>query len=128
MNKKQYTIARLIIMVLLTISIIISISMSNYYLPIVFLFTAFVFMYYFKKQLKTKDVLADERDYKIAGDTARYSIFIYAFIATITMFVLMGISQNQGELYAVSLCLAFSVCFLLILNSFLFKFLSKKGK
>ena len=120
MNKKQYTICRLSIIILLSLSIAISISLNNYYLPIILTITAFFIMSYIKKQLKTEDVLADERDYKIAGDSARYTIYIYAFIGVIGAFVLMAISQKEGLLYILSQYLAISVCFIMILNSIIF--------
>jgi uncharacterized membrane protein len=102
--------------------------MNNYYLPIVFTLSAMAGMYYCRKQLKTKAVLADERDYQVAGNAARYSIFIYGWIGAIGTFVLMAISEKQGVLYAISQYLAFSVCFLMLLNAILFKYLSKREK
>lgn len=90
------------------------------------MFSAMAIMYYCRKQLKTEDVLADERDYKIAGDAARYSIYIFGLFGAVTTFVLMALSEKQQNLYLVSQFFAFSVCFLLLLNAFLFKFLSKR--
>jgi len=126
MTTKQYKICRLVIAVVLSASISISISIENYYLPIIFLFSSFAGMYYCRKQLKTKKVMADERDYQVAGNAARYAIFIYGILGSVSTFVLMAISQREGIIYVLSQYLAFSVCFLLVLNAFLFKYLSKK--
>ncbi len=128
MTNKQYHYCRLVIVIILSASISISITMNNYYLPIVFTLSAMAGMYYCRKQLKTKAVLADERDYQVAGNAARYSIFIYGWIGAIGTFVLMAISEKQGVLYAISQYLAFSVCFLMLLNAILFKYLSKREK
>lgn len=128
MSIKQYKIYRLIILILLSASISVSISLGNYYLPIIFVFSAMAVMYYCRKSIQTKEVMADERDYKLAGDAARYAIFIYGMIGAISTFVLMAISNKEGTIYILSQYLAYSVCFLMLLNSFLFKFLSKRQK
>lgn len=128
MTKKHYHYCRLAIIIVLSASISISITMNNYYLPIIFMLSAMASLYYCQKQLKAKSVLADERDYQIAGNAARYSIFIYGWMGAIGTFILMAISEKQGVLYLVSQYLAFSVCFLMLLNAFLFKYLSKREK
>jgi len=125
MTKKQYKICRLTIVMVLSMSISISITMNNYYLPVVFMLSAIAGMYYCRKQLKTKGVLADERDYQVAGHAARYTIYIYAWLGAVGTFVLMALSNKEGAIYALSQYLAFSVCFLMLLNAFLFKYLSK---
>jgi len=109
-------------------SISISLGLENYYLPIIFMLSGIAGMYYCRKQLKTEKVIADERDYQVAGNAARYTIFIYGWIGAIGTFVLMAISEKEGVLYTLSQYLAFSVCFLMLLNAFLFKYLSKRNK
>jgi len=128
MNLKQYNICRLSVIVVLSLSISVAITQNSYYLPIAFVLTAMAVLYYCKRQLKTDDVLADERDYKTAGDAARYAIFAYSWIGAIGTFVLMAISNKEGVLYVLSQYLAYSVCFLMLTNAALFKFLSKRGK
>jgi uncharacterized membrane protein len=108
-------------------SVSVSITMESYYLPIVFVASGMAAMYYLRKQLKITEVTADERDYKIAGDSARYTITIYGIIGTTTIFILMALSESKDDfIYALSQYLAFSVCFLLILNAIIFKYLSSK--
>jgi len=128
MTKKQYAICRLAIIVLLSFSISVSVTIENYYLPIIFLLSATAGMYYCRKQLQTTDVLADERDYQIAGMAARYTLFVYGWLGAVGTFVLMALSHKQGLAYALSQYLAFSVCFLLLVNAFLFKYLNRQGK
>lgn len=128
MTKKQYMICRLAIIVLLSFLISLSISLNNYYLPLVFTATAVAGLHYCRKQLKTGEVIADERDYQVAGKAARYAISIYSLLGVIGVFVLMAISHKNEMLYILSQYLAFSICFLMLLNAFLFKYLNKKGK
>jgi len=128
MNTKQYKICRFSIIIVLAMSISISISLENYYLPVIFMLSSMAGMYYCRKQLKTEKVMVDERDYQVAGNAARYTIFIYGWLGAIGTFVLMALSQKEGVIYALSQYLAFSVCFLMLLNAFLFKYLSKRNK
>lgn len=128
MTKKQYMICRLAIIVLLSFLISLSISLNNYYLPLVFAATAAAGLHYCRKQLKTGEIIADERDYQVAGKAARYAISIYSLLGVVGVFVLMAISHKNGMLYILSQYLAFSICFLMLLNAFLFKYLNKKGK
>ncbi|NCC71329.1 DUF2178 domain-containing protein [bacterium] len=126
MTLKKYKICRLAIIILLSMSISISITLENYYLPIILTITAAAGMYYCRKQLKTEKILIDERDYQIAGKASRYSIYIYSWIAAIGTFVLMALSEKGDFMYMLSQYLAFSVCFLMLLNAFLFKYLIRK--
>ena len=126
MTLKNYKIFRLIIIVVLSASISISITLNNYYLPIVFVISSWAAMYYCRKQLKTTDVLADERDYQIAGQASRYTIAIYGWIGAFGTFILLALSKNNPYFYDLSQYLAYSVCFIMLLNSFLFKYFSKR--
>jgi len=128
MTKKQYTAYRLIIAAVLGASISVAIVINNYYLPIVFVITAMAAMSYGKKRLPQGTVMADERDYKIAGDAARYTVFIYSWIGALTTFILMAVSGKTGVLYTLSQFFAYTVCGLMLLNASLFAYLSKRGK
>lgn len=128
MTTKQYKTCRIAIIILLSASISISLSLNNYYLPIIFMISASAGMYYCRKQYSPGKVMVDERDYQVAGRAARYSIYIYSWLGAIGTFVLMALSQREGMMYALSQYLAFSVCFLMLMNAFLFKYLIKKKK
>ena len=128
MTKKQYLACRLAIIVVLSFSISTSLSLGNYYLPLIFMLTAAAALYYCRQQLKTKDVLVDERDYQLAGRAARYAIFIYGWLGAVGTFVLMALSDKRGNLYIISQYLAFSVCFLMLANAMIFRYLNARGK
>jgi uncharacterized membrane protein len=129
MTLKQYKICRIAIVFALSMLISVSITLENYYLPIVFVITAAAAMYYCKKQLNAKEVMADERDYQIAGTASRYAISIYGWIATVGIFILMAVFPSRDSvLYIAAQCWAFSVCFLLLANAFIFRYLIKKQK
>jgi uncharacterized membrane protein len=127
MTFKQYKIYRIIVVVILGMSISLSITLENYYLPIVLVIIGMTTMYYLRKQLKTIEVMADERDYKLAGDAARYTITTYGLIGVFGIFILMALSGGKEDfIYILSQYLAFSICFLFILNVVIFRYLSQK--
>ena len=128
MSKKQYQVCRYVIVILLSALISVAITKEQYYLPIIFVLAAIAAMYYCRRSLKTTDVLADERDYFLAGKAARLSLSIYSLIGTIAIFVLMILSEQRSELFVISQYLAYSICALLLLNAFIFRYLVKKGK
>ena len=107
-------------------SISISISLENYYLPIIFVLSSLAGIYYCRKHLQVATIMVDERDYQVAGKAARYTIFTYGLLGSVSTFILMAISQKGDVLYVLSQYLAFSVCFLMLLNAFLFRYLSKR--
>jgi uncharacterized membrane protein len=127
MTFKQYNVCRIIIVVALAMSVSISITLENYYPPIILMAIAMAIIYYLRQQLKTREVMADERDYKLAGDAARHTITVYGLIGVASIFILMALAENKESLiYVLSQYLAFSICFLFLLNAFIFKFLSWK--
>lgn len=128
MSLKNYKFCRLAIIILLSASISVSITLENYWLPIIFVCTAMAGMYYCKKQLKTPNVLVDERDYQTAGKASRYAVYIFSWLGAIGTFILMALSEKNPVLYILSQYLAFSVCFLMLLNTFLFKYFNKYDK
>ncbi len=128
MSLKNYKFCRLAIIILLSASISVSITLENYWLPIIFVCTAMAGMYYCKKQLKTPNVLVDERDYQTAGKASRYAVYIFSWLGAIGTFILMALSEKNPVLYILSQYLAFSVCFLMLLNAFLFKYFNKYDK
>jgi uncharacterized membrane protein len=111
----------------LGISISLSITLENYYLPIVLVIIGMTAMYYLRKQLKMIEVMADERDYKLAGNAARHTITIYGLIGVFGIFILMALSGGKEDfIYILSQYLAFSICFLFILNVVIFRYLTQK--
>lgn len=128
MTKKQYLFCRLAVIIMLSFLISTSLSLGNYYLPLVFMLTAMAVLYYCRKQLKTKDVLVDERDYQIAGRAARYTLYIYSWLGAIGAFVLIALADKKGNFYSISRYLALSVCFLMLTNVLIFRYLSGRGK
>lgn len=109
----------------LGITISISINYKNWYLAVLCILAALVLLIALKKRVK--EVLYDERDYIIAGKAARLTISIYAMICAVLGIILYIIAKENLVLFGVSNTLLYSACFLIFLNSILFKIYEKKN-
>jgi uncharacterized membrane protein len=125
MNNKQFKIFRIILAMILAIIISQAIILENFILAIFAMIVAVVLMIFVRK--KVKDIIADERDYKIAGSAARYAITGFSAVAVGFMFFFM--SQKQNPVYeAIGSTLAYSVCGLMLTYSLIFIYLRKYAK
>ncbi|MFA5083786.1 MAG: DUF2178 domain-containing protein [Candidatus Paceibacterota bacterium] len=124
MTKKTFLIYRIVTVIILSFVVSVSISYGNWYLPVISIITAWVFLYALRSRVK--EVIADERDYRIAGKASIWAIKIYASISVIVgMFLFIAEKENE-VLYAFGSGLVYSACFLMILYSVLFKIYEKK--
>jgi len=127
MTFKQYNFYRILVVMTMAISISCAMTMENYYLPIFLMIIGMALMCYLRQRLRKTEVIADERDYKLAGDAARYTILVYGFIGAFTIFILMALSSGPDDsIYQLSHYLAFSICFLFLLNVLIFKIIALK--
>ena len=78
MTIKQYNAARVITAMCLAAVMSQAVVLKNYYLAGSAILFAMLLLIYLKKQLK--EITADERDYKIAGDAARWTLTILALL------------------------------------------------
>jgi len=125
MNIKQYRNYRIVITILLAIVISQSIILQNYIIPLLALALAMAILFYLRSRLKG-EVLVDERDYALAGKAATWSIQIFSLVAVVIMLVLYA-NRNINPLYlAIATTLAYAVCFLMIMYSVIFKYLSRE--
>lgn len=123
MDKKTYLIIRLGATIVIAAVVAIFVNAGNYIMPIVVVFTGMLFLYLAKRQVK--EVLADERDYDAAGKASRTAILVYSFIGFLAMMILLSLREQNPYFEAVAITLAYSICFLMILYSLIFKYYSK---
>lgn len=126
MNKKQFLIIKLVVVMLLAFICGLAIQSQNYIIPIFALIAAASFIMILSK--KVGEVMADERDFLLAGKSARITIITYSFISAIAAIILMALRNNHPGFELVGSTLAYSVCSLLILQALLFKFFNKKDE
>jgi len=124
MDLNTYNKTRMIIAALLGGLISFSVVSENYIIPIAAAGTAFILLMVLR--CRVGEVINDERDYFIAGNAARWTISIYAIIAAIASMVLMAMRKTDPSFEFLGQTLAYSACFIMLLNSALFYFFAKK--
>jgi len=124
MTLKQFKIIKIIIVIALAIIVSQSVVNKNY---IIFLmaFALSIIVLYFIRQ-RVKEIIADERDYEIGGKAARTAMQIFSWIAVVIMLVFYSIKDINPIYEAVVLTLSYSVCFLLLSYSLIFKYYYNK--
>jgi uncharacterized membrane protein len=124
MNQKTFYTIRIVFAMVIAVVCSIAVVQGNYVLPIIVGVTAALVLFSMKKQVT--GVLADERDYKIAGKAARWSLGVYAIVAAIVSMVLMARRVDNPGCESIALVLAYSACALLIVQSLVFKYLQSR--
>jgi uncharacterized membrane protein len=102
-----------------------AVVLSNYFLAIAAVLAAIAVIFVLRK--KVEGVLADERDYAIAGKAARISLSIFSVVTAIATFVFMSLRNLNPVYEVIGSVLAYSVCSLLLLNGILFTFYEKRN-
>jgi uncharacterized membrane protein len=126
MTKKSFSIYRIIIVALLSIIISLSVVYGNWYVPIISLLAAWISIYFLRN--KIKEVVADERDYRVAGKASGLAIKIYTLISVILGMVLYIAERENAVLFAMGSAFLYSACFLMLLYAILFKIYEKKDE
>ncbi|MFA6376500.1 MAG: DUF2178 domain-containing protein [Candidatus Paceibacterota bacterium] len=124
MNQKTFYTVRIVFAMLVAAVCSIAVVQGNYILPIVVGITAAIALYMMKKRVN--GVMADERDYRNAGDAARWSLNIYAVFAAIVAMILMAQRATDFRYELAAQILAYSACALMIMQSLLFKYFQNR--
>ena len=124
MTIKKYQSLRMGVVILLSSSIAISINLHNYLWPVIAVTVAMLVLYVAKQ--KVQGVLADERDYIMAGQAARYSLTIFAFLMMIGVFSFLALQDKDPVFADLSTIFAYLTCLLMFINSLVFYFLKTK--
>ena len=122
MTLKQYQRVRLVFVIVLAIIFSQSIIFKNYLIPIAVMIASALFLMYLRRRVK--GVIADERDWALGGKSALLSIQIYAWLATISMFVLYGLRDINPSYEPIAMTLAFSTCILMLVYAVIFRYYS----
>jgi uncharacterized membrane protein len=103
-----------------------SIATENAVIPIPTVLGGIVLLYLLRRQVK--DVVQDERNYRISEKASRSAIQVFAFIAAITGITLIAVSTEDSSLSReVGLTLAFCACGLLVLYMISYAYHSRKS-
>ena len=125
MTKKQFTIIRLVIVILLSISMGVAVNQGIAFVPPLAMVLSAGIILLLMRQVK--EVIVDERDYKIGGQAARVTFNITAVALTALGGALMAYSVRAPEYYRAGYLLLYLVTFMLVVNIFAFLYYQKKG-
>lgn len=123
MNYKQYRILGMVVAAVLAVVISQAIVLNSYILALSAVLIGMLVMFFIKKQVK--EILADERDYEIAGKSARYAMGIFSVIGAVLTFFFMFQRQVNPSYEIIGSTLAYSVCGLLLTYSIAFIYLQR---
>lgn len=124
MTIKQYQVLRLVVSMLIAMTVSISVTMDNYLAPAIAVTVGLIVLTGARR--KVKGVIADERDYSLAGQAARYSLSIFTILLLIGVFGCLAFRDATPELFNIAIFLAYLACALMIINSLVFRFLKAR--
>lgn len=120
MNKKQYTVIKLVVVVLLAMLFSWAVTSGNFILPIIGLIASYLILIYCRSRVK--EIMADERDYEIGGVSARWAIQIYSWFAVLFMLFLYAKRAINPAYETIAATLAYSTCLLMFVYALIFRF------
>lgn len=125
MKYKSFRILKIAVTFFLAIIIAQAIIFNNYILAIAAVIAGVAIVFALRK--KVEGVTADERDFQIAGKSARLSLSIFCVLTAMATFVFM-FQRDANPIYEViGSTLAYSVCALLLLYSIIFTYYEKQN-
>lgn len=123
MNQKTYQKWRLVIVFVLAMVFSQSIVRGNYIIPVVLMVVSSLVLWYLRSRVK--GVLADERDYSLAGKAALLSIQVFGWLASVATLVFYS-QRNLNPMYeTIGLTLSYSVLFLFLVYGIVFRYYNK---
>lgn len=123
MTIKQFRSVQLLLVMVLAILVGWATVRQNYVIPI--MATALTVILLFYLQGRVKEIIADERDYEVGGKAARLAITIFSWIMIIVMFAFLAFRGQNPEFEIIAVALGYSICLLMVLYSFFFRYYDK---
>ena len=125
MTKKAFSIWRIIAVMVVSTTVGTFINLGNWYLPVISVIASWIFLSAMKKRVK--EVIADERDYMIAGKASNHAMNVHILISVIVGIILYTVGGREGMMLGIATTLLYSACFLMLLYSVLFKIYERKN-
>ena len=119
MSLKNYQRIRLVIVFFLAMAIAFSITLKNFILPVVLLIVATLIIMGLRRSVK--EIIADERDYALAGKSASLAMSIFGWFGVVLMFFFYHQGQNDPVSIAVANTLSYSVLGLFLIYGLVFR-------
>jgi len=123
MTSSQFKAVKIAVAIILAIFVGQAAVRGNYLLAAGAAAIALVLLLILRRSVK--DIMADERDYEIAGKAARYAMTVFTVAGAIGSLVLLSFN-SADEIYGfIGAALAYSVCALMMLYTLIFSYLAK---
>jgi uncharacterized membrane protein len=126
MTLKTYRKIKLVFVFFLAMFFSWAIFLDNFLIPVAVMIASSLVLMLLRRQVK--EIIADERDWQLAGKAALIAVQAYSWVAAILMFVLYSLRLQNNLYEPIALTLAFSTCALMLTYAFTFRFLAKYGK
>lgn len=124
MTLKKYQRIKLVIVFILALIFSQVLYLKSFILPIALMIISSLVLMLLRRRVK--GVVFDERDYALGGKAALIAIQVYGWLAASGLFVLYSQREKNLVYEPIALTLAFSTCFLMLLYSFVFRYLARK--
>lgn len=125
MSKKSYILCQKIIAVILGVAISISVVLGNAIIPIVAVFAGIGVLYLCRRQVK--EVLADERNYRINEKASRLTITVFGPALAVLSAILLALANSSyPELKQMAYTLAYTACVLTLFHSIFYAYYERK--
>ena len=123
MTLKKYQQIKIVLTIIMAIVFSQFFFTKNFIWPLITLISSSSILIILRSRIK--EVVADERDYAIAGKSASWAIQIYSWIAVAVMLILYSFEDLNQTYEPIALTLAYSTCLLMFIYSLIFKFQSR---
>ena len=126
MTLKTYQKIKLVFVVCLSMFFSWAIFLDNFIIPVAVMIASSLVLMLLRRRVK--EIVADERDWQLAGKAALITVQAYSWMAAISMFILYSMRLQNNLFEPIAMTLAFSACVLMLIYAFTFRFLAKYGK
>ena len=125
MSFKQFTLIRILVIIVMAFLISWGITSGNAWIPIPVALVALVILLLFRRGVK--EIVVDERIYSIAEKASYLAFRIFGIAAAVTAATFVALGQGVvPELEPIGLTLAFSVCGLLVIYYIAYIYYNRK--
>lgn len=123
MTLQTYKKWKLAVVFVLAMVISQSLVAENFLIPIMAIIVGSLAMLYLKGQVK--EVIADERDYLIAGRASLLAMQIFGWFGVIVMFILYSQKDSNPYYEPIAMTLSYSVLFLFFMYALIYRYYHK---
>lgn len=122
MTLKKFKKVKLFFVFIIAVTISQAVILKSFIIPLVILIVSYLILMLLRRRVM--EVIADERDYALGGKAALWSIQVYSWTATVIMIILFSFRDANAAYEPIAITLAYSICFLMILYSIIFRYYS----